>query len=253
MQHLCLIIERDASFARRLLHELPAFGFKPYGVDSCRAALSMLQLWRFDTVLLDAAAFGENTANALRALRKRVSAPVVLLAPAHDEATQLAGLEAGARDVVTLPTSTRLLAARLRRLVESGAEPDDAPAMLSVGPLTMDARRGSASIDDRPLPLTAHQFDLLYLLATRLGQFVHREAIARALRSPSADAGRSADVHIYRIRKKLRALDVTALRLDTVHGRGYCLTVDTPEPHEDGDAVDAATWDRAAQGLHAAG
>jgi DNA-binding response OmpR family regulator len=242
MHHLCLIIEHDATVARRLLHELPAFGFKPYRVDSCRAALSMLQLWRFDTVLLDAAAFGENTVNALRALRRRVTAPVVLLAPAHDEATQLAGLEAGARDIVTLPTSTRLLAARLRSLVASSAAPDDAPSVLSVGPLTLDARRGSASVDDRALVLTAHQFDLLYLLATRLGQFVHREAIARALRSPAADAGRSADVHVYRIRKKLRELDVTSLRLDTVHGRGYCLTIDLPEPHDDGDAVDAASW-----------
>jgi len=251
MHYLCLIIEPDAACAQRLQRELPAFGFKPYTVDTCRAALAMLPLWRFDAVLLDAAAFGAHTEAALRALHKRSSAPVVLLAPAQDEATQLAGLEAGACDIVALPASTRLLAARLRRLIEAGAEPDAAPLQVSVGALAMDARRGSASVEDKALVLTAHQFDLLYLLATKLGQFVHREAIARALRSTSADAGRSADVHIYRIRKKLRALGVTTLRLDTVHGRGYCLSIDAPAPLDEFDDIDEPTQRHTPAALHA--
>ena len=195
---------------------------------TCRAALALLQHWHFDAVLLDAERVGERHVAVLRLLRQRSRTPVVLLAHTHDEATQLAGLESGASDTVALPASTRLLAAKLRRLIEAGAAggAHDEPVEVSVGPLTMNARRASASVDGQPLALTAHQFDLLYLLATQLGQFVHREMIARALRSNAADVGRSADVHIYRIRKKLRAMGVTRLRLDTVHGRGYCLSID---------------------------
>lgn len=250
MHYVCLIIEPDADTARRLQREFPSFGFKPYTVDSCRSAMALLQQWSFDAVLLDADGFGEHTIAALRKLHRRSRSPVVLLAHAHDEATQLAGLESGASDTVVLPASTRLLAAKLRRLIEANAEPDAEPTELSVGPLSMNARRGTASIEDKPLVLTAHQFDLLYLLAIKQGQFVHREAIARALRSPAADARRSADVHIYRIRKKLRAMGVTSLRLDTVHGRGYCLSIDAPQAIDDFDDI-AGLDERGASG-HAA-
>jgi DNA-binding winged helix-turn-helix (wHTH) protein len=74
------------------------------------------------------------------------------------------------------------------------------------------------------------------MLATRLGEFITRDAIARALRSP--DGGRSADVHIYRIRKKLRELAAHGLRLDTVHGRGYCLSLDAEAAVDASDAID---------------
>ena len=238
MQYLCLIIEPDVAIAQRLQRELPSFGFKPYVVASCQAALALLQQWHFDAVLLDADGFGERSTVTLRKLHQRSRSPVVLMAHDADEATQLAGLESGASDTVAMPASTRLLAAKLRRLIEAGALAPEEPSEVSVGPLQMNARHATASIEDRPLRLTAHQFDLLYLLATRLGQFVHREAIARALRSTAVEAGRSADVHIYRIRKKLRAMGVTSLRLDTVHGRGYCLSIDAPNEIDNLDRFD---------------
>jgi len=230
MHYTCLIIERDPEAALRLQHELPSFGFKPRTVDSCQSAMALMQQWNFDAVLLDADSFGEHYITALRRLHRHSRSPVVLLARAHDEAAQLAGLESGASDIVLLPASTRLLAAKLRRLIEAGACPDEEPTELSVGPLLMNARRGTASVDDKPLMLTAHQFELLYLLALKIGQFVHRETITRVLRSAAADTGRAVDVHIYRIRKSLRAVGSTGLRLDTIHGRGYCLSLDHPMP-----------------------
>lgn len=255
MHYTCLIIERDAEAAARMQREFPSFGFKPYTVDSCQSAMALMRQWNFDAVLLDADSFGEHYVAALRKLHRRSRSPVVLLARAQDEATQLTVLESGASDIVLLPASTRLLAAKLRRLVEAGAEPDDEPTEVSVGPLLMNARRGTASVGDQPLVLTAHQFELLYLLAIKLGQFVHRETIARVLRSTAADTGRSVDVHIYRIRKALRAVGATNLRLDTIHGRGYCLSLDTSKPLDafDDDFDEFDTSSRPASALQPVG
>ena len=235
MRYLCLIIEPVATVAGRLRRELASFGFRPYAVDSCRAAMALLQQWRFDAVLLDAEGFGEHSAAAVRKLASRSRAPIALLSGPRDEATQLAWLDSGASDIVLQPASTQLLAAKLRRLIEAQHGGDDEPSRIVVGPLSMDARRGSASIGGRALALTSHQFELLYTLATRLGEFVDRETIALALRSASAEAGRTADVHVYRIRKKLRAMGVNGLRLDTVYGRGYCLSLQPPQPDDDLD------------------
>jgi len=80
-----------------------------------------------------------------------------------------------------------------------------------------------------PLPLTTRELELLLLLlASRPGEFFHRDTIARTLGSPSGagDVRRGADMHGYRIRRKLRDAGAGALSLDTVYGRGYCLRLE---------------------------
>jgi DNA-binding response OmpR family regulator len=226
MPYLSLIIERDPALAAAIQRDFPAFGFKPYLVDSGEAALALTRQWTFDAIVLDAEAIGANCRQMLRKLRQRSHTPLLLLSTLDNEQDQIASLESGATEIVVMPASARLIAAKLRRLIEVGArEPEDDASEITVGPLVMHARRGRATIDGVPLELTTHQFELLFVLATRAGQFVRRETIARMLRGPMKEVGRSADVHIYRIRKKLRDLGIDSLRLDTVYGRGYCLSV----------------------------
>jgi len=235
MPYLCLIIERDVSFAAAILREFPPFGFKPYVVASCEAALAMMRQWRFDAVVLDADDIGSACQQALRKLQGRSHVPLVLLSSRDDEQAQIDSLESGATEIVVKPASARLLAVKLRRLIEVSAHhPQDELAEVIVGPLVMHPRRGHAAVGDIALELTTHQFDLLLLLASRAGEFVPRETIARALRGPLKEIGRSADVHVYRIRKKLRDLGIDSLRLDTVYGRGYCLSVQGAQAADEG-------------------
>jgi DNA-binding response OmpR family regulator len=238
MPYLCLIIERSDPIASAIQREFPPFGFKAYVVGTCEEALAMMRQWRFDAVVLDADDIGAACPQALRRLQARAHAPVVLLSSRHDEQDQIASLESGATEIVVKPASARLLAVKLRRLIEvSARDPQDDLAEIVVGPLVMHPRRGHAAVGEVALELTTHQFDLLLLLASRAGEFVPRETIARALRGPLKEIGRSADVHVYRIRKKLRDLGIDSLRLDTVYGRGYCLSVqhehatETPQRH----------------------
>jgi len=229
MQYLCLIVDALADTARALEREFPAHGFRPHIVESADVGSMLLQQWRFDAVLLDVDGSREDPIATMRQLRHRSATPVTLLARSPDDASQVAWLQAGANDVVLLPASTRLVAARLRRHIDAAsAAASDEPVEFSIGPLTLNTRRATASVEGKPLALSINQFELLYALATRHGAFVHREAIAIASRSVTTGSGRAADVQIYRIRKKLRELGVSSLRLDTVHGRGYCLSI---EPH----------------------
>jgi len=225
MPYLCLIVGRDRAFAASLARDLPPFGFKPFFVDGGESASAMLRQWHFEAIVVDAEGLGTACRAILRTLQGSARVPLMLLTCAADEQEQIECLQCGATEVVAKPASARLIAAKLRRLVEIGLMSVSEPTELRVGPLVMDARHASATIDGMPLELTTHQFDLLFLLAARAGQFVRRETIASALRGPVKEIGRSADVHVYRIRRKLRELGIDSLRLDTVHGRGYCLSV----------------------------
>lgn len=256
MPYACLIVERETGPAQRLQRELAGFDFKPHTVASCEAALALMQHWRFDAIVLDAESFGPHYIVALQRLQRRSRSPLVVLARALDEASQLAALESGASDIVTLPASARLIAARLRRLIETSAEPEAEAIEVSLGPLLMNARHGTAIVGDQALALTLHQFELLFLLATRRGQFVHRETIARVLQSRAVGNGRSVDVHVSRIRKALRATGVAGVRLDTIHGRGYCLSFEPAtalDPFDDRSAFGNSGAHRAQRTQVAAG
>lgn len=223
----CLIIERDGEFASAAVRDLPDYGFKPFLARSPEVALGILRQWTFDAALIDADGFGARYVDVLRRLGPQFGFPVILLSEPQDERDQILSLESGATAVVSKPASSRLLAAKMQRLIEvarckEGTEDDQ----VRLGPLTMYARSGIATVDDTPVKLTTHQFDLLFLLASRAGQFVDRETIAMRLKGACEAIGRSTDVHVYRIRRKLKDHGIDCLRLDTVYGRGYMLTLD---------------------------
>jgi DNA-binding response OmpR family regulator len=232
MPYRCLILERDDSAAESISREFPVFGFKPTLASNCDSALGILRQWCFDAIVLDADGFGRGYLQVLKRLQSGSQrSPLVLLARAADEGEQILGLESGATDIVVKPASARLITTKLRRLIEVATrDAEEAPVSLRLGPLAMHADHAYASIGDVPLKLTAHEFALLYLLASHAGRFVDRETIAAALRGTAGAVGRGADVHVYRIRKKLRERGVGGLCLDTIYGRGYCLSLrDTPD------------------------
>lgn len=229
MLPLCLIVVRDPAFASTLHRELERFGFKPYSVATVAAAANLIRQWRFDAVVLDGDGFLATLPMALPMLRAALAAPILLLTSSADEERQIDALDGGATGIVLKPTSERLVAAKLRRLIDIAGE--RRPAMseeVRFGALRMHPSRASARFGDVDLALTAGEFELLLLLASRPGQFVHRDHIARTLRSPgaaapSAGTRRSADMHVCRIRRKLRDAGAHELHLETVYGRGYLL------------------------------
>ncbi|MEP6738750.1 MAG: response regulator transcription factor [Caldimonas sp.] len=232
MLPLCLIVAADAGRAPAANRELDLLGFKPYAVDTFAAALGLIRQWQFDAVLVDADGFADTLMHSLPQLHERSNAPIVLLWSEADERRQIQGLESGATAIVPKPASAQLVAAKMRRLIDIGHERHDArQSEIRIGSLRLDPRRATASVGDTALALTTGEFELLLLLASRPGEFVHRDSIARALRQPDGgkEKRRSADMHICRIRKKLRDAGASSLRVDTVYGRGYCLRVEAEE------------------------
>ena len=216
--------------------ELSAAGFKAYYVETPSSALAVVAQWQFDAVLLHGRGFDDVATHVLQRLRDAAGVPILLVVDDADEDRQLRMLDAGASQVLAEPTSMRIVAAQLRRLIDlSHQRLKQESAEVRFGPLRLDPRRGAASIGDAPVALTGGEFELLLLLASRPGELVHRETIARTLgRSASSETRRSADMHVCRIRRKLRDVGGHTLQVETVYGRGYLLRMGSPddEPEE---------------------
>jgi DNA-binding response OmpR family regulator len=235
---LCLIVSTDPDHVAVLQRALKEHGVKLHGVPDLASLRPMLAQWRFDAVLCDAA--GRAAADldeAVRWLCRHQRAPVVVLDAAGDEDAEMAALEAGATELVARSTSPRVIAVKLQRLIAlAAAASADEPRSVSLGELHLDPLRGDAMFRDRVLRLTRGEFELLLLLATRSDRFVHRDTIVRTVGRAAAGASRRcADMHVCRIRRKLREAGASSLELETVYGRGYALRLrddEQPSRHE---------------------
>jgi DNA-binding response OmpR family regulator len=235
MLPLCLIVGSDTVDPAGLRRGFDEYGFKPYAVDTFSSALGMIRQWQFDAVIVDGDGHAGSLLHLLPELRHRAHAPIVVVWSDGAERRQIEALQGGATEVIVKPASPRLIEIGKDRAAPGA---DAALAAVQLGPLRLDRRRAAASVGDTPLALTTGEFELLLLLASRPGEFVHREMIARTRGSPAGggECRRSADMHICRIRKKLRDAGASSLRVETVYGRGYCLRLEGGELREENTA-----------------
>ena len=227
MLPLCLVVSADSSYASELQANLKSHGLKLYAAGDLATTRPILGQWRFDAVLCDGDGGAAESLHAtVRWLRREQRAPIVVLATPGRADTPVAALEAGATEIIDKDTSPRLIALKLQRLMELAASPGEAErCAVSLGELRLDPRREEAVYGDRPLALTGGEFELLLLLASRSDGFVHRVTIMRTLGRAGAagEPRRGADMHVCRIRRKLREAGASSLTLETIHGQGYAL------------------------------
>jgi len=227
-----LIIEDDARLARMLIEYLGPYGLEAEHAPDGEQGLARLQAHPPDLVLLDLmlpGIDGLEVCRRLRALPAPLSRrPVLMLTAKGDPMDRIVGLEMGADDYLPKPFEPRELLARLRALWRRASEPAPAGAVaggappLRFGRLEIDRDARAVRLDGQPRDLTAHQFDLLLLLAERAGRVLTRDQIMEAVRGRELEAyDRSIDVHIGRIRQAIEDDSRNPRRILTVRGVGY--------------------------------
>jgi len=225
-----LIVDDEAHIV-----ELLAMNLRQHGFETCTASngLNVLDLAvseRPDLILLDLMLPGISGLEACRLLKtdsRTISVPVIMLTAKSEESDKVIGLGIGADDYVTKPFGLRELIARievaLRRTLPPAALAPAAglaqAAVISIGSLEMDEGCHEALLGGGRLFLSPTEFDMLATLARNKGRTVRRAE----LMDP---AGRSLDVHMRNLRKKLGdtgGSDDSGLRIETVRGVGYRL------------------------------
>jgi DNA-binding response OmpR family regulator len=104
----------------------------------------------------------------------------------------------------------------------------DVDASMRVGPLELDPRRRSVSLDGTALDLSPREFDLLAYLIARPGEVISkRELLTEVWRQPYGVADKTVDVHLSWLRRKLGETAQEPRFLVSVRGVGVKLV----EPH----------------------
>ncbi len=146
--------------------------------------------------------------------------PIVMLTAKGDEADVVAGLELGADDYMTKPFSPRVLLARMKAVLRRRQQRIPAEdEVIHMGDLTIHPGTREVTAVGKPVDVTSTEFRILHYLAQRPGWVFTRDQIVNVTQSDSTPVtGRTVDVHIASLRKKLGEHGDC---IETVRGVGY--------------------------------
>jgi two-component system, OmpR family, response regulator MprA len=214
-----LVVDDDAAIAASLRRALEYAGHQVTVAGDGPGALAAASRDSPDVVVLDVMLPGLDGLAVCRRLRERASDVLILMLTARDATPdRVAGLDAGADDYLVKPFAYEELLARVRALLRRRAPAERSLltfADVELDPATREARRG-----DRPLALTALEFDLLrHFLANPRQVHSRGQLLAAVWGMDAVTASNVVDVYVGYLRAKLGEPRL----LHTVRGVGYVL------------------------------
>jgi two-component system response regulator MprA len=175
-----------------------------------------------DLVVLDVMLPGLDGVEVCRRLRAGSDVPILMLTARDAISDRVDGLGAGADDYLVKPFAYEELLARVRALLRR-REPSGGRELLRCADLVMDISGHEVRRGDRPVELTALQFDVLEHFLRHQRQVLQRDRLLEAVWGVDSDAiSNVVDVTIAGLRARLEA-DGRPRLLQTVRGVGYVL------------------------------
>jgi DNA-binding response OmpR family regulator len=220
-----LTVEDDAAIRRGIVDSLRFVGYRAIEAGHGDVGLEMAVRQTYDLLLLDLVLPGCGGLDILRSVRvARPALPVIILTARGEEADRVEGLRCGADDYVVKPFSVKELLARVEAVLRrSPARPVDVEQVAIPSGMADFARRELRYHDGTRCELSEREIELLRYLASNPGRAIARdELLANVWRiSPDGLPTRTIDMHVARLREKLRDDSVRPQVLLTVRGKGY--------------------------------
>jgi two-component system response regulator MprA len=221
MRELILVIEDEEKILNFLRRGLIYEGYRVETALDGSAGLASARDNPPDLVILDWMLPGIDGLEVCRRLRAASNVPILMLTAKDAVSDRVQGLDAGADDYLVKPFALDEVLARLRALLRR-AKPE-APEILSYADLRLDTGTHQAFRGDRPIDLTAKEYELLELFLQHPRQVLTREVIYdRVWGYDFGGESNIIEVYVRYLRQKTEAGSEARL-LHTVRGVGYVL------------------------------
>ncbi len=216
-------LDDEADLLELLKVNLQKAGYRFEGFQEAEDLYRYLTRERPALILLDLMLPGTDGLEVCRQIRRSedlAGIPIIMLTAKGDESDKVVGLELGADDYVTKPFSVKELVARVHAVLRRPAAGESGPR-ISVGTLVIDLDKHEVTVVGTKIDLTATEFKMLRLLASRKGRVFTRDQILDHLwGNEKAVIDRTVDVHIRNLREKLGP---AASLIKNIRGAGYKL------------------------------
>jgi two-component system response regulator PhoP len=215
-----LIIEDEQSLRETLRDELTKAGFTvDVAADGDEGLFAGLE-YPIDVAVVDLGLPKLSGLEVIRRLRAKDRRFPILILTARDRwQDKVEGLDAGADDYVAKPFHFEEVLARLQALLRrSGGW---ASSTLSCGPIVLDTRAQTVSVDGKPVELTTFEYRILEHLMLKAGEVISKTDLTEQLYEQDFERDSNViEVFIGRLRRKLDP-DDRIKPIETLRGRGY--------------------------------
>ena len=233
-----LLIEDEARLADSLRRGLEEEGYVVDVAGTGEAGEDLALTGTYDVLVVDRRLPGRDGLDVIRHLRAAGKTEPVLMLTAFGEAVhKVEGLDAGADDYLAKPFSFDELLARLRALLRRPPLSEE-ETMLEVGPLRMDTKRRTVTLNGTRLNLRPKEYALLELLLRHPDEVHARAVIAERVWGDAFYlSDNTLDVTVSGLRQSLEwnrpapgIEPQPILRIETIRGVGYRLVAGEAVP-----------------------
>jgi two-component system, cell cycle response regulator CtrA len=218
-----LVIEDDSTTAQSIELMLKSESFNVYTTDLGEEGIDLGKIYDYDIILLDLNLPDMSGFEVLRKLRvSKVNTPILILSGLAGIEDKIKGLGFGADDYVTKPFHKDELVARIHAIVRRSK--GHAQSVINTDDLCVNLDSKTADINGARVHLTGKEYQMLELLALRMGTTLTKEMFLSHLYGGMDEPEmKIIDVFICKLRKKLASASSGKNYIETVWGRGYVM------------------------------
>ncbi len=216
-----LVVDDDERISNLLSQYLINKGFIVSIANSADQARSKIQLNKYDLIILDIMMPGDDGLTLTKEIRESSDIPIILLTAKSGMESKIEGFEIGADDYLTKPFNPKELLLRVLSILKRAKNEDNIENEIFFGDYALNIEKRELTKSGDRVYLTDREMNLLVALAKSPGEPMNREKLAGI-----DEPGRSVDVGINRLRRKIEKDPRMPLWLQTVRGEGYILRPD---------------------------
>ncbi|MAG56750.1 MAG: DNA-binding response regulator [Planctomycetes bacterium] len=228
-----LVVEDDPAIRRGLVDALSFSGYSVQeaadGGQGLRTALAA----EIDLLLLDVMLPERDGFSVLEEVRDaKPGLPVIMLTARGTEEDRIRGLRGGADDYVVKPFSAKELLARVEAVLRRSPERPKTLGTVELNGRTLDFERREVRFKDGGrTEFSEKESELLHYLAANPGRAISRDELLSRVwgLDPRGIQTRTVDMHVVRLRERLRDDPQNPKVIVTVRAKGYMLAQGEPD------------------------
>lgn len=233
MKETVFFIEDDTSIHSLLKATLELDGLDVEGFKDDREFFERLKTKKPDLLVLDLMLPGMSGYEILDTLKsdsKYKDIPVIILSALADEVDVVKGLNYGAVDYIGKPFGILEFMSRVRSsLRKSKINKYSESDIVEARGIVIDKSKVTCTVNDKPVALTAKEFELLTVLIENKSHVMTRSELLRIIWDFTDDIEtRTLDMHIKTLRDKLSKVS-SEKYIETVRSVGYVIYDDKNE------------------------
>lgn len=218
------IVDDDEDLLDFVRDALERAGHHCTGFSNGTSLLAALRRETFDLLMLDWSLPDIVGIDLLRRIRAGDAAPagIIMLTNRSDKDGIAEALHAGADDYIVKPESAVVIVARVEAVRRRSAPSSDGDRFVRFGDYEFDRLTQAIRVGDELVALSSKEFALALLFFENVHRPMSRGYILETLWQSAADLPtRTLDMHVSKLRTKLRLRPENGYRIAAISGYGY--------------------------------